>query len=248
MDDLDLLTFETVTIDGRPYTQWSNGRVLPVIHGGAGEGDSGAAAGDGDGAGAGAGAAAGSGTEGEGAAAGDGSDKGAAAGDGDQAKQVTMSQAEFDALIDKRLAKARKSWDDEAKTKADRDKLDETERLKAEKADAEKQAADRTATAHKRIARTEAKAAAIAAGVNEDRVERFLRNVDLDGDLVNDEGEPDLKAIRKAVGDALREVPEFKTPAKQGGGRSGGEFNGGQGGNARATTIEDAVNKRMANA
>jgi hypothetical protein len=172
---------------------------------------------------------------------GESKDEGSGAGSGEQAKddandqagsshaEVKMTQAELDKLIDGRLAKARKSWDDEAKQKAERAKMDEAERLKAEKADAEKAAADKVTGANKRIITAEAKLAALAAGVPKERLTRFLRNVDLDDIDVSDDGDVDEKAVAKAVKDALDDVPEFKGSANghSGNGQSGGEHNGG---------------------
>ncbi|MCL4293886.1 MAG: DUF4355 domain-containing protein [Acidimicrobiia bacterium] len=238
MDD-DLILTRT-TVDGRPHWQTVDGRVFPVISGGDGSSDSGAGAGGGtvgDTKTAGTSTAAGGppaqGTDGKTDGKTDDTKT-------DSAETITLTQADLDALVEKRLGKARKTWEAEAATAAERAKLDDVERLKAEKADAEKAAADaRAAALAVRVAAT-AERAALAAGVRPDRVERFMRLVDLaDVDGLVDDGEPDRDAIGKLVTKALDDVPEFKTTPN---GRSGAEFNRTD---ERPKTLEEAVMRRV---
>ncbi|MCL4293545.1 MAG: hypothetical protein KJ056_11030 [Acidimicrobiia bacterium] len=229
MDD-DLILTRT-TVDGRPHWVTPDGRSFPVISGGADDGGTLPAGDDGNGAGK------ADDTKTADADTVDKGDDGEAAG----GEKVTLTQADLDALVEKRLGKARKAWEAEVNTAAERAKLDEVERLRAEKADAEKAATDaRTAALGVRVAAT-AERAALAAGVRPERVERFMRLVDL-GELddLTVDGEPDRDAIAKLVGKALEDVPEFKATTN---GRSGSEFNGTDG---RPKTLEEAVMRRIA--
>lgn len=152
---------------------------------------------------------------------------------------LTMSQADLDALVERRLGKAKRKWDDEAKTYADRVKMDEAERAKAERADAEKVSAEKVKGANTRMIKAEAKSAALAAGVKADRLSRFLRNVDLDNVDVDDDGNLDEKAVADAVKAALADVPEFAATGNGNGAGKGAsaEFNGN--GNTRKFTKDD---------
>lgn len=232
----DLATeYVTTLIDGRLCAVWNDGTVLPVVRGGAD-----------DGGGDGGGDEGGDGSGDGGADDGDGSGDDDATGKGGDADKVTMTQAELDRLVASEKAKAKKAAEAEAKQAAERAKMDEAERLKAEKADSDKAAAEATAKANARVIRSEAKLAAVASGVKADRVERFLKLVDLDGIEVDDDGEVDSKAVSKAVAAALKDVPEFKGDAGQGnGGASGGDMNS-DGERGRAKSIEDAVSARLA--
>jgi len=224
---------------------------------GAGDG-AGAAGGEGGPAGAAAGGAAGqqgSGAGGEGGGtgtAGTGADdKGGAA----KTEKVTFTkeqQAEVDRIASEAraaaAAKATKDAEAAAKQAAERAKMDEADRLKAEKADADKKATEATEKANTRAIRADAKVAAVAAGVGADVVTEFLAVVDLSDVKVDDDGEPDPKAIKKAI-DATLAKPTFKAAfiptTGKGAGSSGGDHNGG-GDKGRAKTIEDAVAARLA--
>lgn len=161
--------------------------------------------------------------------------------DGDK---VSMTQAELDALVQKRLGQAQKRWEkDQADAKA-KAEMTEAERLKAEKADVEKAAAEQVTAANNRVIRAEAKAAALAAGVKPDRAAAFLRVADLDGIDVDDDGTPDSDAIAKAVKAVLDDFPEFKGSPKAG--ASGGEH--GDQPKPKPTTLNGAVASHYADA
>lgn len=206
------------------------GMLLFAPDHGAGAGDAGAAAGD-----AGAEGADGGGT-------GDASDDGdkAAGQEGDEPK---FTQAQVAEMVAKERAKAQRAAEADAAKKAERAKLDETERLKAEKAEAEQAATARIAAANSRLIAADAKSEALAAGVKPDRVAAFLRLVDTDGIEVTDDGDVDGKAVKAAVAAALKVVPEFKGTSA--GGQLGGDMNG-KGDKPKPTTLEEAVNARLA--
>lgn len=235
--DLDLLTFRQIVTELGP-TNWllvSDGTVLQHVRGGDGDDD---VAGGGDGG------EGGEGSEGGDDAGGSDDDKGK----GDD--KVEMTQAELDALIEKRVSKAKKAAEDEAKTKAEREKMDEVERLKAEAADREKADADAKATTNARIVKTEAKVAALAAKVRAEDVADFLKLVDLSGIDVDDDGEVDAKALKKAV-DSVLAKPAYKaafleTAGK--GGSSGGDHTGGHAGAGKPTNLQEAIDRKYATA
>lgn len=234
MDDELFLT--RTTINGRPHWQTADGRVFPVISGGADDGGTdpagtgGGTVGDPKTAGTAVGGSSAQGTDGK-------TDDTKT----DSAETITLTQADLDALVEKRLGKARKTWEVEANTAAERAKLDEVERLKAEKADAERAAAEAQAAALAVRVAGEAERAALLAGVRPDRVGRFMRLVDLaDLDELTVDSEPDRDTIVKLVAKALEDVPEFKTTTNS---RSGAQFNGTD---ERPKTLEEAVMRRIA--
>jgi len=220
----------------------------------------GGSAGDGGGAGGAGDAGAGAGDQGSGAGGGEGSGTAGTGADADKSgesktEKVTFTkeqQAEVDRIASEAraaaAAKATKDAEAAAKQAAERAKMDEADRLKAEKADADKKATEATEKANTRAIRADAKVAAVAAGVGADVVTEFLAVVDLSDVKVDDDGEPDPKAIKKAI-DATLAKPTFKAAfiptTGKGAGSSGGDHNGG-GDKGRAKTIEDAVAARLA--
>lgn len=128
--------------------------------------------------------------------------------------EKTFSQADLDRIIQERLDRQKATLENEAKTAAERAKLDETERLKAENGDAvaAKDAAEQKAAAAERKLAVVLEAA--KANVPGDRLERFVKLVDAD------EADP-----TKAVKATLTEFPEFAAKVQA----TGGEFQkGGQ--------------------
>lgn len=153
----------------------------------------------------------------------------------------TLTQADVDAMFDREFGKRRAKWEADLKALGERSKLDETERLKAEKADADKAVADARAEALAARIEAGAERAALAAGVKPDRVERFLRLVDLsDVDTLSADGKPDTDAIRTAVDATLSDVPEFAGSASPPPKSAGGDFTGASGGAKRWSREEIA--------
>lgn len=158
----------------------------------------------------------------------DGEGKG---GDAGKVAFTPEQQAHIDALVADRVERAKKTAKqqalDEAKQERDREQMDELERVKAEKADAEKIATDAAAERDRVRIESKAEVAALAAGVPKERLEKALLLLDLGDVTVDDGGKVDGKAIEKAVEKLKGEIPElFAAPAA---GRSGGDFSGGQG-------------------
>lgn len=234
----DTLTFTPIDHDGRPAWLTSDGRILPRIAGGSDDGSTGGDGGTGDGGGDSTGGA-GEGASGQGSGS---SEPGEAATNGDHGGTgdgPKLSQAEVDAIVQKRLGEARKSWERDAKTAADRAQMDEAERLKAEKADAEAAAQTATTKANERLVKADAKIAAQAAGANPKRIDALLRLVDLTDITVDDDGNVDTKALQAAITKGLDEYPEFKAGEGGKGGPSGGDFNG----DSSRTWTRDEISK-----
>ena len=219
----DAPTYTLELIDGRLHACWPDGKLLPVVSGGAVADD------DSDGEDGSGGDDSTAGAGGGGASA-DADGAGGATGGDDGGDQVTMSQADLDALVDKRLGRARRKWQDELSEYARREGLDDVDRLKVERDDAVAAGKANADALTGRLIRTEAKAAALAAGVHPDRIGRLLRLVDLDDvdELVDDDG-VDEAAVARAVQAALADVPELAASSNGGGkaGSSGGDFTGG---------------------
>ncbi len=72
-----------------------------------------------------------------------------------ETKEKTFTQEDLDTIITKRLERERKSWEAKVKEEADKAKMTESERLKAEKAEAEKKATDAINRANTRLIRSE---------------------------------------------------------------------------------------------
>lgn len=243
----DTLTFAPTVHEGRPAWLASDGRIIPRIAGGDGSAEGGEGGGEGGG---GTGGEGGEGGSGQGSGSGESGGEG---GEGGNEPQLTPEQqAIVDAQVTKQVGAAmakkleaeRKKWETEASEKAKRAQMDEAERLKAEKADAEKAANDAVAKANARLVLADAKVAAVTAGVKADRVDKFLRLVELDDINVDDDGTIDTKAIEKAVKATLDDLPEFKATGSGRSGSSGGEFGGNNGG-TKPANLEDAVTARL---
>ena len=125
-------------------------------------------------------------------------------------------QASIDLIVQGRVAQAQraaaatkeaeiKAWLDSQKAEADKDKLDEVDRLKAEKAEAEAKAAQAEAQVAAVTARASATTALVAAGVQAAVIDDALRLIDTDADDIA--GEVTALATR---------LPALFTPATDG--------------------------------
>lgn len=144
--------------------------------------------------------------------------------DDDPPDDGKLTQDQVDKLIEKRLARAKRKWEEDAEAARRREQMSAEERLKAEKEEAEKRAAERVDAANKRAIQAEAKVQAAALGIRPERIAHALRLADLSGVDVDDAGEPDAKTIKTALESVVKDLPELKG---SGAGRNGGEFSGG---------------------
>jgi len=91
----------------------------------------------------------------------------------------TITQEELDRIIQQRLQRERKKWEQQIEEERRKAAMTEAERLKVEKEEAERKAQEAQAAANRRIIQAEAKAQALALGVRPERLEYVLRLADL---------------------------------------------------------------------
>lgn len=126
------------------------------------------------------------------------------------------TDADLEAHAQKQLAKERKKWEKEAAKAAAT-----TATVQAGEQDAQAQqqaaAAESTARADKatqRELRAAAKLAAVSLGIPTSRADYAVRMADLSGVDIDDEDGPDADAIKSAMEQVLKDIPELK-PAAQ---------------------------------
>ena len=134
-------------------------------------------------------------------------------------------QTQIDELVAERVKRAEKSARQAALKEAENERrkteMDELERFRAEKEEADQRATDALAERDRTLVNAEARVAALAAGVPAERLTKTLRLLDLEGVQVED-GRIDAGAVRKAVETLKAEIPElFAVPGPA---RSGGDF------------------------
>lgn len=138
-------------------------------------------------------------------------------------KTVTMSQAELDAAIASRIERDRRATATFLKAEADKAKLTESERAKAEAAERDAKTEERAKTLDDRDRRSAAREALNDAGVTNSKA--VLALLDLSDVPIGADGEVDPKAIGKAIDKAKALAPELFAPAPKKG-SSGAEFGG----------------------
>ena len=134
-------------------------------------------------------------------------------------------QAHIDELVAERVKRAEKNARQaalkEAETERQRAEMDELERVKAEKEEADRRVVEAQAERDRVLVDAEAKVAILAAGVPAERLAKALRLLDLDSVEVED-GRIDTVSVRRAVEALKAEIPElFAVPGPT---RSGGDF------------------------
>ena len=213
-----------------------NGCPIRLQAGGSGEGGEGQG-GAGQGSGNGSGAA-GEGGSGDGGGAGGGS-RSAGAGDSGTQPRPQFTQDQVDSIVQDRLAREKRKFEDELKQAQAAAGKNETERLTLER-DQARQQAERTAKeAAERLALTEAKVAAIQAGAKPERADAVAKNADL-SEVIAD-GEVVKGKIEAAVKKTLKDYPEWLASSGEGGNGSGTQRSGGEmgGGGAPEPTLEE---------
>lgn len=157
-----------------------------------------------------------------------------------QGNAGTFTQADIDRVVRQRLARAEKDWQakaDEARRQA---AMTEEEKLKAKVAEADQRAQDAEARAAARLVAAEARVQAASLGVKPERIAAVLKLADLTGVGLGEDGEPQADALKSAIGNVLRDYPEFK-----GGGQAasvgGGSNPAGGGGNQQQAPDMDAA-------
>lgn len=145
-------------------------------------------------------------------------------GDDNQNNDKTFTQAELDEIIKKRLAREKKSWEQQLEEEKKKAAMTEAERLKAEKEEAERKAKEAQQAANQRLITAEAKVQAAALGVKPEKLSYVLKLADLSDVEVDENGSVDEKAVKAAVEKVLKDLPEL---ASTGTSRGGGDFNTG---------------------
>ena len=153
-----------------------------------------------------------------------------------------FSQEDLDKIIQKRLARERRSWEaqleEEEKKRAS---MSEAERLKAEKEEVETRLTALQTEYSKRLINAEAKLIATELGVKADKMKYLMKLVDLDEVTLDEEGNVDTEELTKSIQAVLDAIPELK------GGvaipKAGAEFNGNVDSSNQATSsFADVIN------
>lgn len=115
---------------------------------------------------------------------------------------LPKTQEEFDAALERRLARERKNlrkeFEDEQAAKIREAQMTEAEKLKNAKDEAEKNAAETTAKANARIVKAEAKVLAASLG-NEAHASDIIALAGITGEEIGDDGEPDTAALTDKI-------------------------------------------------
>lgn len=164
---------------------------------------------------------------GAGGASGGDDDPNAGGGTDNQPTSKTFTQAELDAVVAKRLERERKSWEAKVEEEKRKAALTETERLKVEKDESDKRAAEAIRNANDRLVRAEVTLLASQLGIVDP--DAALTLMARDGVSVDDSGK--VVGVKEALEKLVSSKPYLKqqtaAPA-----RSGGDFSSGGGGSS----------------
>lgn len=177
-------------------------------------------------------------------------------------------QAELDRIIAERVSRAEKSASKKArearakelgfesveamesvlKAHKEAQEKNKTDLQKAQeaKAEADRKAAEALKAANTRLINAEARVQATALGIKPERITHALKLADLSDVTVDEQGNVDDKAIKKALEQVLKEVPELKGAGSN---NVGGSANPGSGGNTAIPPANQGMNnfiRRMA--
>lgn len=167
-------------------------------------------------------------------------DKGDGKKDPDDAGDKKFTQDDLDDAVEKRLARERRKWErdhPEAKKAGDEKKDQDKDDKSADDGSAAKIAA-----ANQKLVQSEAKSVALTLGVKSDRVAYAVRMADLSKIDVDDELGVDGEALKKAIEQVLKDIPELKPTEEQ---KKGSGFKVGADGNKsdkdKKVSLKDAV-------
>ena len=144
------------------------------------------------------------------------------------AGEKAFTQADVDRILTERLSRAKTAHDKEMEDFKALAGLNEVERYKLEAQQATDKVTATTEAASARAIAAEVKAAALIAGVKPDVLEYVLRLVDTSAVVVTDL-EPDAEAVKAAVAKVLSDMPALIKPGPAAPGRTGSDFQGGEG-------------------
>jgi hypothetical protein len=152
-----------------------------------------------------------------------------------------FSQEDLDKIIQKRLARERKSWETQLEEEKKKASMSEAERLKAEKEEAEARLTALQTEHSKRLINAEAKLIATELGVKADKMKYLMKLVDLDEVTLDEEGNVDTEELTKSIQAVLDAIPELKGGVVIS--KAGAEFNGNVDSSNQATSsFADVIN------
>lgn len=158
---------------------------------------------------------------GSGGAGGDEGDEGGEGTQGGGGAERTLTQAEVDRLVAREKRKAAEAERKRIEEEATKAGLTEVEKLKSDLAERDKAIATATERANRRAISSEAQVQALAAGIRADRVAAAIRLADLSDIECDDDGEPDVEAIKSSIATVLKTYPEWAATASGEGGGVG---------------------------
>src|SRR4030043_25648 len=130
---------------------------------------------------------------------------------GQKQESTFSSQADFDKAFERRMARERKKMETEFNTKLEREKMDETQKAKAEKADAELKATEAIKKANSRLIKSEVNLKSVELGIIDAEAAYALVNKeDID---VDDHG--NVTGIEAALKSLITRKPYLVKPAEQ---------------------------------
>jgi hypothetical protein len=163
-----------------------------------------------------------------------------------QSSGKTFTQAELDAMIQKRLDKQANSlksqWEQELETKQKQEKMTAEDLAKAAQKEAEEKLSKAVIEANNKVKNAEAKALSIELGVKPEKVSYLLKLADLESVEIDEGGAIDQESLKASIEAVLKDLPELKgTTANNG----GGNFNGAGGGQKKPSNLSEALAQRF---
>lgn len=163
----------------------------------------------------------------------------------------TYTQAELDALIEKRLARERKKYQKQTTQTTDTNNTDDVSTTQVQEVtvdvteEARQQAATIIAQANQRLIQALAQSEATKLNINPDYIADAVRLADLSKVTVNDDGTVDTKSITTALEAVLTRMPILKatTETAKGGFKVGGQDGGNQSDNGWANKSSGNVKR-----
>lgn len=159
-----------------------------------------------------------------------------------QEPEKKYSQVDLDAAVESRLARERRKWEREH-PELKKDGGDEKDQKKDD-SPADDGSAAKLAAANQKLVQAEAKAVALSLGIKSERVAYAVRMADLSKIDVDDELGVDGEAVKKAIEQVLKDIPELK-PAEKADEKKGTGFkvgaDGDNSGDDKKVSLKDAV-------
>jgi hypothetical protein len=133
-------------------------------------------------------------------------------------------QAQIDKIVNKTIAKERARAEEERKKAEEKAKLSAEAKAELERKEREDAVNKKEQQANERLINLEIKDVARELGVAAKKLDRFMKVIDRDDLVVDEDGNVDRSKVSAAVKAVLADMPEFKGGSTQG---PGAEFGGG---------------------